>query len=76
MNTVLPITFIDKLVKKNELASPSGFIDHQREVLIDGTDAKLRIEALSRPWSFDTDRREKEPFGITSPTRFRFLSQR
>jgi hypothetical protein len=38
-----------------------------------GTGAKLLIEALSGRWSYDTDRREKEPFGTTSPTRFLWL---
>jgi len=33
MNTVSPITFIDKLIKKNELGQPFRLIDHQREVL-------------------------------------------
>ena len=33
MNAVSPITFIDKLVKKNELGQPFTLIDHQREVL-------------------------------------------
>ena len=33
MNTVSPITFIDKLVKKNELGQPFRLSDHQREVL-------------------------------------------
>ena len=28
-----PITFIDKLVKKNELGQPFRLSDHQREVL-------------------------------------------
>ena len=28
-----PVTFIDKLVKKNELGQPFRLIDHQREVL-------------------------------------------
>ena len=33
MNTVSPITFIDKLVKNNELGQPFRLSDHQREVL-------------------------------------------
>ena len=33
MNTVSPKTFIDKLVKKNELGRPFRLIDHQREIL-------------------------------------------
>jgi hypothetical protein len=33
MNTISPITFIDKLVKKNELGRPFSLMDHQREVL-------------------------------------------
>jgi hypothetical protein len=33
MNIVSPITFIDKLVKKNELGQPFALMDHQREVL-------------------------------------------
>ena len=34
MNKIIyPITFIDKLVKKNELGQPFTLMDHQREVL-------------------------------------------
>src|ERR1700750_1391953 len=33
MKSISPITFIDKLVKKNELGQPFTLIDHQREVL-------------------------------------------
>ena len=33
MNTVSPVTFIDKLIKKNELGQPFRLSDHQREVL-------------------------------------------
>ena len=33
MNTVSPITFIDKLIKKNELGQPFRLSDHQREGL-------------------------------------------
>jgi phage terminase large subunit-like protein len=32
-NSISPITFIDKLVKKNELGQPFRLSDHQREVL-------------------------------------------
>jgi phage terminase large subunit-like protein len=31
--SISPITFIDKLVKKNELGQPFGLMDHQREIL-------------------------------------------
>jgi len=50
-------------------ATPGTF---QPSLQIDGTGAKLLIGR----WSYDTDRRNKEPFGTTSPTRFRFSSQR
>ena len=30
---ISPITFIDKLVKKNELGQPFSLMDHQREIL-------------------------------------------
>jgi phage terminase large subunit-like protein len=30
---ITPITFIDRLVKKNELGQPFGLMDHQREIL-------------------------------------------
>lgn len=33
MNIISPITFIDKLIKKNELGQPFSLMDHQREVL-------------------------------------------
>jgi hypothetical protein len=33
MNNISPITFIDKLVKKNELGQPFSLVDHQREIL-------------------------------------------
>jgi hypothetical protein len=33
MNIVSPITFIDKLVKKNELGQPFTLMDHQRKIL-------------------------------------------
>lgn len=32
-NTISPITFIDKLVKKNELGQPFTLMDHQRQIL-------------------------------------------
>src|SRR5688572_29325668 len=32
-NNISPITFIDKLVKKNELGQPFTLMDHQREIL-------------------------------------------
>ena len=31
--TISPITFIDRLVKKNELGQPFTLMDHQREIL-------------------------------------------
>ena len=31
--SISPITFIDKLVKKNELGQPFKLMDHQREIL-------------------------------------------
>ena len=33
MKSISPITFIDKLIKKNELGQPFRLSDHQREVL-------------------------------------------
>jgi hypothetical protein len=33
MNAVSPITFIDMLIKKNELGQPFRLSDHQREIL-------------------------------------------
>jgi phage terminase large subunit-like protein len=33
MKSISPVTFIDKLVKKNELGQPFTLVDHQREVL-------------------------------------------
>jgi hypothetical protein len=33
MRIISPLTFIDKLVKKNELGRPFALMDHQREVL-------------------------------------------
>jgi len=33
MKSISPVTFIDKLVKKNELSQPFRLSDHQREVL-------------------------------------------
>ena len=33
MKSISPITFIDKLIRKNELGQPFTLIDHQREVL-------------------------------------------
>jgi phage terminase large subunit-like protein len=33
MKPVSPITFIDKLIKKNELGQPFALMDHQREIL-------------------------------------------
>ena len=33
MKIVSPITFIDKLIKKNELGQPFSLMDHQREIL-------------------------------------------
>ena len=33
MNIIRPETFIDKLVKKDELGQPFALMDHQREVL-------------------------------------------
>ena len=32
-NNISPLTFIDKLVKKNELGQPFKLMDHQREIL-------------------------------------------
>jgi hypothetical protein len=31
--SITPITFIDKLIKKNELGQPFTLTDHQREIL-------------------------------------------
>jgi len=31
--TIFPTTFIEKLVKKNELGQPFTLMDHQREIL-------------------------------------------
>ena len=53
-------------------ATPGTF---QPSLQIDGT-AKLLIKGRSGRWSYDTDRGKKEPFGIMSPMRFRFSSQR
>ncbi len=33
MNIISPITFVDKLVRRNELGQPFALMDHQREVL-------------------------------------------
>jgi len=33
MSIISPITFIDRLVKKNDLGHPFALMDHQREVL-------------------------------------------
>jgi len=33
MNIIRPETFIDKMVKKEELGQPFALMDHQREVL-------------------------------------------
>ena len=33
MKTVSPITFIDKLIRRNELGQPFTLTDHQREIL-------------------------------------------
>ncbi len=33
MNIVSPITFIDRVVKKNELGEPFALTDEQREIL-------------------------------------------
>jgi len=54
-------------------ATPGTF---QPSLQIDGTGAKLLIEALSGRWSYDTIGGKKERFGTTSLTRFRFSYQR
>jgi hypothetical protein len=33
MNIINPVTFIDKLIKRNELAQPFRLTDHQRKIL-------------------------------------------
>ena len=33
MKNISPVTFIDKLIKKNELGQPFRLSDHQREIL-------------------------------------------
>ena len=33
MNIINPVTFIDKLIKRNELGQPFRLTDHQREIL-------------------------------------------
>src|SRR6266850_7784909 len=33
MKSISPVTFIDKLIKKNELGQPFRLTDHQREIL-------------------------------------------
>jgi hypothetical protein len=61
---------IDKLVKKNELGQPFTLIDHQREVL------RLAFAFNQDDGTMTLICGIKEPFGITSPTRFRFSLQR
>jgi len=50
-------------------ATPGTF---QPSLQIDGTGAKLLIEALSGRWSYDTDRRDKRTVWLHVANAFRF----